>query len=374
MKIFYWSPFFTNIATIKAVTRSAISLKKFSKNYHNVKLIDAINEWEFFQHENIEVVKLNNLNLKKWLPKNNYLKSRISYVLIFLINFFRLKSYLRNEKPDYLIIHLLTSLPIFLSPFINKKTKIILRISGYPKINIIRFIFWKLFSKYLYKVTCPTKKTYELISKKNIFEKNQLEVLYDPIIDINDFNLKKKEELDLNFNNTNYIVSIGRLTAQKNFSLLINFFAHINRNDKRLNLIILGDGEQKNDLKNLVLKFGLENNVHFLGFKNNVFKYLKHAKCFVLTSLWEDPCFVLCEAAMSNIPIIASDCPSGPKEIIGENGFLFKNNNLSSLIDTYNNFELTDSNTIKKKVFFLKRDIKKFTIFKHYKKLKSILK
>src|SRR5210317_1348517 len=126
MKIFYWSPFFTNIATIKAVTRSAISLKKFSKNYHNVKLIDAINEWEFFQHKNIEVVKLNNLNLKKWLPKNNYLKSRISYVLIFLINFFRLKSYLRNEKPDYLIIHLLTSLPIFLSPFINKKTKIIL--------------------------------------------------------------------------------------------------------------------------------------------------------------------------------------------------------------------------------------------------------
>ena len=373
MKVFYWSPFFTNIATIKAVTRSAMSLKKFSKNFHDVKLIDAINEWEFFKDENIEVIKLNNLNLKKWLPKNSFLKSRISYILIFIINFFKLRFYLKNEKPDYLIIHLLTILPLFLSSFINKKTKIILRISGYPKINFMRYIFWKLFSKNLYKVTCPTKKTYEFILKKNIFDKSKLEILHDPVININDFILKKKEKLEINFKNKDYIVSIGRLTAQKNFTLLINFFAHANKNNKNLNLIILGTGEEENKLKNLVLKLGLENNIHFLGFKNNVYKYLKHAKCFILTSLWEDPGFVLCEAAMSNIPIIASDCPNGPREIIGENGFLFENNNLASLIDAYNNLELSDTHNIKKKVFFLKKDIKKFTTFNHFKKLNSIL-
>lgn len=172
MKVFYWSPFFAQIATAKAVTRSALSLKKYSNKYEDVRLIDAINEWEFFENKNVKVAKLNNLNLKKWLPKNGFIKSRFSYLLIFIVNFMKLKKYLNQEKPDYLIIHLLTSLPIFLSPFINKKTKIILRISGYPKINFMRFYFWKLYSKNIYKITCPTRKTYEYILKKKYSNKN----------------------------------------------------------------------------------------------------------------------------------------------------------------------------------------------------------
>ena len=56
------------------------------------------------------------------------------------------------------------------------------------------------------------------------------------------------------------------------------------------------------------------------------------SKAFVLTSLWEDPGFVLIEAALNNVPIISSDCKSGPKEIIIDNngGFLFKNNNIKT--------------------------------------------
>ena len=53
---------------------------------------------------------------------------------------------------------------------------------------------------------------------------------------------------------------------------------------------------------------------------------------FYFTSLWEDPGFVIVEAALSNIPIISSNCPNGPREIIEKNGYLFQNNNLESLL------------------------------------------
>ena len=62
----------------------------------------------------------------------------------------------------------MTSLPIFLSLFLNKNTKIILRISGLPKINFVRYLFWKIFSKKIFKVTCPTKSTYDYILKKKM--------------------------------------------------------------------------------------------------------------------------------------------------------------------------------------------------------------
>ena len=76
MKIFYWSPFFSNVATIKAVTRSAVSLIKFPNDKkYKVSLIDAIGEWE--QNEDIiknkiSVIKLSDTNLKNYLTKRRF--------------------------------------------------------------------------------------------------------------------------------------------------------------------------------------------------------------------------------------------------------------------------------------------------------------
>ena len=118
MKIYYWSPFFTNIATIKAVIRSADSLVKFSKKEkYNVSLIDAIGEWDKYENiinKKIKIIKLSKINLINYIPKNSFLKSRLSYIIIFFWNFFKLKSLINNDKPEFLVIHLMTSLPIFL--------------------------------------------------------------------------------------------------------------------------------------------------------------------------------------------------------------------------------------------------------------------
>ena len=375
MKIYYWSPFFTNIATIKAVIKSATGFVKFSKKKVDVALIDSIGEWDAYKNEinpKIDIIKLNKIKLINFLPKDGFIKSRISYIIIFFWNFFSLIKMINKKIPNFLIIHLMTSLPIFLSIFFNKKTKIILRISGLPKINILRYFFWKIFSKKIYKVTCPTFKTYNYILKKKIFNKNQLEILYDPVIDMSEFRKRKNETLNFDvLKNKKFIIAIGRLTNQKNFSLLINFFYQIRK--KEFDLVILGVGEDEHKLKKMVTDHGINSRVHFLGQQINVFKFLINADCFILTSLWEDPGFVIVEAGISNTPVISSNCPNGPEEIVGNNGFLFKNNDLPDLLAQFDKFlNEKDSDLLRKKILF-KRNLKRFTIFQHFKKMNNIL-
>ncbi len=174
MKIFYWSPFISKVATTSSVIRSAESIVKYSKKKNNINLaiIDAVGEWEDYKKlidPKIEIINLNKKKILKYLPKGGFFKSRLSYVLIFAFSFFKLLNLIKKEKPDYLIIHLLTSLPIFLTLITKSKTKTILRVSGLPKLNFTRYIFWKLFSKKIYKITCPTMSTYEYLKKKKYF-------------------------------------------------------------------------------------------------------------------------------------------------------------------------------------------------------------
>ena len=378
MKIYYWSPFFTNIATIKAVIRSAEDLVKFSKeDKYNVSLIDAIGEWDEYKNtinKKISIIKLSKIKIINHLPKNSFIKSRLSYMIIFFWSFFKLKKLVNNNKPDFLLIHLMTSLPIFLSLFLNRNTKIILRISGLPKVNFIRYFFWKIFSKRIFKVTCPTKSTYDYILKKKIFKKEKMEILSDPIIDLKEYRFKKNEKIDFKeLENKKYIVGIGRLTKQKNFELMINFFKKISNTHPHLNLVIIGEGENKTKLEKLSISLDVENRIYFLGYQKNVFKYLARAECFILTSLWEDPGFVLAEAALTGIPIISSECPNGPKEIIQNNGFLFRNNDLDDLLIRFREFLNTNKKDIFKNKVILKKRIRKFTLLEHYKKLNQII-
>jgi glycosyltransferase involved in cell wall biosynthesis len=378
MKIYYWSPFFTNIATIKAVIKSAESLVKFSKEKkYDVSLVDAIGEWDPYVkiiNKKIKIIKLNKIKLVKYLPKNSFIKSRFTYIIIFLWDFFKLKNLINKQRPNFLIIHLMTSLPIFLSLFFNKETKIILRISGLPKINFFRYFFWKIFSNKIYKVTCPTNSTYNYILERNLFRKEKLEILSDPIIDMTEYRIKKREIFDYQkLKNKKYLIAIGRLTKQKNFELLISFFKKISDLYPNLNLAIIGEGEKESELKRLSNKFKINQKVYFLGYQDNVFKYLLNAECFVLTSLWEDPGFVLVEAALANLPIISSKCPNGPEEIVGDNGYLFKNNDLNDLSIKFKDFLNTNKQEIYKNKVIIKKRIKKFTLLQHFRKLDQII-
>ena len=192
--IYYWSPFTSKVATVNAVINSAYSLNKYSKEFETF-IINSFGEWDEYAEElkikGINLVNINHSSFLKGIDKTGYFKSRFSYLLIFLYNFYPLLKLLINKKPDYLLIHLITSLPILLKIIFPIKTRIILRISGLPKLNPIRKIFWYFGSKYLDKITCPTNETLIYLKNLRIFNENNISLLRDPIINISKI-VKKK--------------------------------------------------------------------------------------------------------------------------------------------------------------------------------------
>ena len=89
---------------------------------------------------------------------------------------------------------MITSLPLFLLIFFKFNTKFILRISGLPKLNIIRRNLWKSLSKKIYKVTTPTINLFNNLESQNIFEKDKLFYLPDAMINLKDFVISKHKK------------------------------------------------------------------------------------------------------------------------------------------------------------------------------------
>ena len=129
---------------------------------------------------------------------------------------------------------------------------------------------------------------------------------------------------------------------------MIKEFENFSKNNPDFNLFILGDGEEKIMLKNLINKKKLNNKVFLLGNIKNVFSYILNADLFVLSSLWEDPGFVLIEAGLGNLFVISSNCPNGPKEILneGKNGLLFENDKKGALEKNFYEFTKLDNEKI----------------------------
>ena len=147
----------------------------------------------FFIKNNIKIVNLN-FSYFNYLPKIGYFNSRFSYSLIFILSIIPLFKFLTKIKPDFFIGHLVTALPIFLFNFLILKLKFILRISGFPKLNFLRKNFWKRFSKKIFRITCPSEDLKKQITDKNIFTKNKLLFLPDPIINLNRFRYQLKQQ------------------------------------------------------------------------------------------------------------------------------------------------------------------------------------
>jgi hypothetical protein len=174
----------------------------------------------FFSKNNINVIDLN-YSYFKFLPKTGYFLSRLSYFLIYLLSAIPLIIFLFKSKPKFFIAHLLTSLPLLLFKIFNFKTKLVLRISGFPRLNFIRKNFWKILSNKIYKITCPTKELKKQILEKKIFSPNKVFFLPDPIIHVKKFNknlVLKTHFYDLN--KKKYFFSCWKINKTKNFKYL----------------------------------------------------------------------------------------------------------------------------------------------------------
>lgn len=120
-----------------------------------------------------------------------------------------------------------------------------------------------------------------------------------------------------------YIIYVGRLEQQKNVPSLIRAF-YLLKDRLCIDLMILGKGKKGEELSELCRDLKISDRVHFLGFEKNPYKYIRNAEVFVLPSDFEGFPNVILEAMVCGVPVVSTNCPYGPGEIItdGENGLL----------------------------------------------------
>ena len=111
------------------------------------------------------------------------------------------------------------------------------------------------------------------------------------------------------------VLSVGRLHPQKDFSTLLQAFARV-RASRSVRLMVLGEGEERGRLEALASELGLGDDVSFPGFVDNPFAYMRRASLYVLSSRFEGLPGVLIQALACGCPVVSTDCPSGPSEIL----------------------------------------------------------
>lgn len=171
-------------------------------------------------------------------------------------------------------------------------------------------------------IVTPSAGVADDLSKVTGIPRRSIQVIYNPVV--SSAMLSKSREMVkhpwFRRNRVPVILGIGRLTRQKDFATLIRAFALV-RETLPAKLIILGEGEQRQMLESLCLSLGIAEEVDMPGFVNNPYAFLSRAVLFVLSSMWEGLPGVLIEALACGTKVVATDCPSGPREILGNNIF-----------------------------------------------------
>jgi glycosyltransferase involved in cell wall biosynthesis len=166
------------------------------------------------------------------------------------------------------------------------------------------------------------------------FPRERIEVIYNPVV-TDELYANASEPLEhpwFKSGEPAVLLSVGRLTRQKNYGLLIRAMERV-RESQPARLIILGEGEERPSLEKLIASLGLQDSVALPGFVTNPYAYMRNAALFVLSSHWEGLPTVLIEAMAVGVPVVSTDCPSGPFEILkgGKLGPLVPVGDLSAL-------------------------------------------
>ncbi len=202
----------------------------------------------------------------------------------------------------------------------------------------------------------------KIVTIPNLFDLEKIEKLSNEPIDRIDFNRF-------------IFVTVGRLDKGKNHKLMIDAFSKLE--DSSTQLIILGEGVERKALEEQIIELNLTDRVFLMGFDNNPYKYFSKSNVFLFTSNYEGFPNVLVEALACGLPVISTDCKSGPREILAPNsdvgiqlkdglevtdyGFLVSLNNVNDLLEAMNRMTENQKDyndvSIKRALFFEKNKI-----------------
>jgi len=208
--------------------------------------------------------------------------------------------------------------------FSKTEDKIIVSIRNFTSKSSKGF-YGKLYN-YLIKIFYNRADVFVVVSKgvredliKNYgIKENKIKIIYN-LYDLEKIQNLAKEEIEDKYKrifNNPVIINVGRLTKQKGQWHLIRAFKKVKEKITNIRLVILGQGELDGYLKKIVEELNLNKDVYFLGFLKNPFKFISKSTMFVFPSLFEGFPNALVEAMACGIPVISSDCKSGPREIL----------------------------------------------------------
>ena len=189
-------------------------------------------------------------------------------------------------------------------------------------------------------------------------EKNKVELVYNPI-DLEAIR-KKAETIDKKYENylkQDYFLQVSRLTEQKQPEHLVDIYYKLKQQGIKEKLYFIGNGEKIELIKQKIREYYLENDVVLLGQIENPYPFFKNAKLFVHTAKYEGLPTVLLESLTLGTPVVAYDCPTGPKDILGQNSEYGK------LIP------LNDKDTFVKEVYELMKNDEKY---ENYRKISLV--
>lgn len=155
------------------------------------------------------------------------------------------------------------------------------------------------------------------LSEASGIQRQRIHVIYNPIM-IPYLQRKVKEHVDHDWFDQRecpVLIAIGRLAKEKDFQTLLKAVGIINKT-RWVRLVILGEGEDRDKLSRLISEHRLDQDVQLLGFVENPYAYLSRADLFVLSSRWEGFPNTLLEALACGTPVVSTDCPSGPAEML----------------------------------------------------------
>jgi Glycosyltransferase len=275
-------------------------------------------------------------------------QSLFKKLLNFPVRYLKIRKLKEEIKPDF-VVSLLEPANLFnvLTKISNQKTVLSFR-SNYTATlqedpffgkGITRSIL-KMFYKWAFKtiynradllVAVSKDVAWDLIKNYGI-NPNKVKIIYNPypIDEIRELVKEPLGSYEEIFKHP-ILITAGRLTKQKGQRYLLRVFKALKEKHKDLKLVILGEGELKDYLVKLSEELGLKTyawdrdelsesfDVYFLGFQKNPFKFIARSKLFVFPSLWEGFPNALVEAMACGVPVVSSDCRSGPREILAPN-------------------------------------------------------
>jgi glycosyltransferase involved in cell wall biosynthesis len=333
--------------------------------------IILLNLIKFFLKKKIEIVLITS-NFKKGIIKNEIFQSRIVKERSFLIIPDRISKALTasktlvnelkksNHKNTIVLSLQGSSLAILVSKLLgfkiivrNAEDAISSTFFAENKFQSLIVLFLKIILYNLSDKIISNSKGSGNSLKKIFIKEKKIFPIYNPYLKKIYKNSRKKRY--------KYLLSVGRLTKQKDFNNLIISFSLIKDQIPNYKLIIIGDGQLKNELQSLIENLDLKKRIILTGWKKNLKKYYLSSKLFVLNSLYEGFGNVLIDAINYDLPIITTNCKSGPNEIInyGKGGFLTPIRN-PKLLSKQILFCIKNYKLAQKKSLYAKKNIKKF--------------